>query len=154
MATKKPLARPRSLGQVLTFAASATGAMCHDMLAEFDLTLAQWVILSALWRRDGMLISEIAEYSGNNAPAASRIVDRMAESGLVTRQASEDDKRVVRVHVTELGLGLKHLQDFHERVNARLLEGLSRQEADTLFELLGRVDANARRAAGSRSTGR
>ncbi|MCY0152924.1 MarR family winged helix-turn-helix transcriptional regulator [Hoeflea alexandrii] len=68
MATKKPLDRPRSLGQVLSFATGATVSMCQDMLAEHDLTLAQWVILSALWRQDGMLISEIADYSGNNAP--------------------------------------------------------------------------------------
>jgi DNA-binding MarR family transcriptional regulator len=100
MATKNPLERPRSLGQVLSFATGATVAMCQDMLAEHDLTLAQWVILSALWRQDGMLISVIADYSGNNAPAASRIIDRMEEGGLVKRVPSPDDKRVVRVHVT------------------------------------------------------
>jgi len=149
MATEKSLIRPHSLGQVLTFATSATGAMCHEMLAEHDLTLAQWVILSALWRRDGLLISEIAEYSGNNAPAASRIIDRMAERGLVRRHTVSHDKRVVRVHVTETGLNLKHLQDFHERVNARLLNGLSQEDADKLFDLLKRVDANARRATES-----
>ena len=144
MANKKPLSRPRSLGQMLSFATGATVAMCQEMLAEHDLTLAQWVILSALWRQDGMLVSEIAEYSGNNAPAASRIVDRMEEAGLVSRVPSPDDKRVVRVHVTERGRALSHLADFHERVNARLLHGISESEADQLFELLGRVDVNAR----------
>lgn len=148
MATKKPLERPRSLGQALTFATAATGALCQELLSAHDLTLAQWVILSALWRRDGMLVSEIAEYSGNNAPAASRIIDRMAERGLVTRKASADDRRVVRVHVTDLGRSLSHLADFYERVNARLLEGIAPDEADTLFRLLRKVDANARRATG------
>ncbi|MDP3526503.1 MAG: MarR family transcriptional regulator, partial [Hoeflea sp.] len=149
MATNNPLERPKSLGQVLTFATAATGAMCQELLAAHDLTLAQWVILSALWRRDGMLVSEIADYTGNNAPAASRIIDRMAERGLVTRVPDGEDKRVVRVHVTEMGLGLKHLEDFHERVNTQLLEGISAEEADTLFRLLRQVDANARRATGS-----
>ena len=144
MATKKPLDRPRSLGQVLSFATGATVAMCQDMLARHDLTLAQWVILSALWRQDGMLISEIADYSGNNAPAASRIIDRMEEAGLVRRVPSPDDKRVVRVHVTERGESLSHLSDFHERVNARLLKGIDERDAELLFDLLRRVDANAR----------
>jgi len=144
MAIKKPLQRPPSLGQVLTFATSATGAMCQNMLAKHDLTLAQWVILSALWRQDGMLISEIADYTGNNAPAASRIIDRMEEAGLVKRVPSPDDKRVVRVHLTDHGRSLSHLSDFHERVNARLLQGISVSEAELLFDLLGRVDANAR----------
>ena len=149
MATKKPLERPKSLGQVLTFATAATGAMCQDKLAAHDLTLAQWVILSALWRQDGMLVSEIADYTGNNAPAASRIIDRMVERGLVSRQADGDDKRVVRVHLTQQGLSLKHLEDFHERVNAVLLDGVSAEETETLFRLLRLVDANARRATGS-----
>jgi len=151
MTTKKLLERPFSLGRILTFATSATGAMCQEMLAGHDLTLAQWVILSALWRRDGMLVSEIADYSGNNAPAASRIIDRMAERGLVTREPASDDKRVVRVNVTPLGLSLKHLEDFHERVNALLLEGISREETETLIRLLSQVDANARRAIGTRA---
>jgi len=144
MANKNPLDRPRSLGQALTFATGATASMCQEMLSEHDLTLAQWVILSALWRQDGMLISEIADYTGNNAPAASRIVDRMEEGGLVKRVPSPDDKRVVRVYVTEHGRSLSHLSDFHERVNARLLRDISDYEADLLFDLLRRVDANAR----------
>ncbi|MEQ8479990.1 MAG: MarR family transcriptional regulator [Hoeflea sp.] len=144
MATKKPLVRPKALGRVLNFAAGATTAMCQDMLSEHGLTLAQWVILSALWRQDGMLINEIADYSGNNAPAASRIVDRMEEAGLVQRVPSDSDKRVVLVCLTDRGRSYDHLSDFHERVNARLLKGLSDEEADQLFELLARVDANAR----------
>ncbi|WP_420408919.1 MarR family winged helix-turn-helix transcriptional regulator [Hoeflea sp.] len=144
MATKKPLARPKALGRVLNFAAGASTAMCQDMLADHGLTLAQWVILSALWRQDGMLISEIADYSGNNAPAASRIVDRMEEAGLVQRVPSENDKRVVLVCLTDHGRSYEYLSDFHEQVNRRLLKGLSEEEADRLFELLARVDANAR----------
>lgn len=144
MAIKKPLSRPRSLGQVLTFATAAAASMSQELLSEHGLTLAQWVILSALWRQDGMLISEIADYTGNNAPAASRIIDRMEEGGLVKRVPSPDDKRVVRVHVTEIGCSHSHLSDFYERVNARLLKGFSDSEAEMLFDLLRRVDTNAR----------
>jgi DNA-binding MarR family transcriptional regulator len=144
MATKKPLVRPKALGRVLNFAAGASTAMCQEMLSEHGLTLAQWVILSALWRQDGMLINEIADYSGNNAPAASRIVDRMEEAGLVQRVPSDSDKRVVLVCLTERGRSYEYLSDFHEQVNAKLLKGLSEEEADQLFELLARVDANAR----------
>jgi DNA-binding MarR family transcriptional regulator len=63
---------------------------------------------------------------------------------LVSRVPSPDDKRVVRVHVTERGHSFSHLSDFHERVNARLLKGISDREAELLFDLLRRVDANAR----------
>lgn len=129
---------------MLSFASGASTSMCQDLLSSHGLTLAQWVILSALWRRDGMLVSEIAEYSGNNAPAASRIVDRMEEGRLVMRVPSEEDKRVVLVYLTEQGRSLDHLKNFYETVNQRLLKGLSREDADMLFDLLERVEANAR----------
>ncbi|WP_299870582.1 MarR family transcriptional regulator [uncultured Hoeflea sp.] len=144
MATKNPLTRPKALGRMLNFAAGASTTMCQDLLSEHGLTLAQWVILSALWRQDGMLVSEIADYSGNNAPAASRIVDRMEEGGLVKRVPSKEDKRVVLVCLTKQGQSLDHLANFYETVNQRLLEGLSDEEAELLFGLLERVEANAR----------
>ena len=72
--------------------------MCNHLLAQHDLTLAQWVLISALWREDGMLVSELAEYSGNNLPATSRILDRMAANGLVVRRKDESDARSVRIY--------------------------------------------------------
>lgn len=144
MASKIPLQRPRALGRVLNFAAGAMTAMCQDLLEPHGLTLPQWVILSALWRRDGMLITEIADYVGNNTPAASRIIDRMVENGYVERQTVPGDRRAVMVSLTEKGRALDHLQNFFEEVNNRLLAGFSEEEAEQLFQMLGRVDKNAR----------
>ncbi len=147
--TEKPLVRPPSLGRLLNFATGATNRLCQEMLAEHDLLLAQWVVLAALWQRDGLHVSDIARYSGNNLPAASRIVDRMSEKGLVTRCRDDQDRRAVRVHLTEAGRALDGLREFHRDVNAVLLAGLSEAEAATLFDLLERVIANARAAAPS-----
>ena len=96
METNNAEARPDSLGRLLNFATGAMNRMCQARLAEHDLLLAQWVILSALWARDGLHVSELARYSGNNLPAASRIVDRMVDKGLVARSADAEDRRSVR----------------------------------------------------------
>ena len=134
---------PRSLGRLINFSAHSMNQMCNNMLAEHDLSLAQWVLLSALWREDGMLVSELAEYSGNNAPAASRIIDRMQSHGLVERRKSDDDGRTVRVFLTGKAKRMRKLRGFHEDVNARLTRGFSKQEQDVLFDLLERVLENA-----------
>lgn len=134
---------PRSLGRALNFATAAMNRACQEMLEPHGLMLAQWVILSALWRSDGLAVSQLAHYTGNNLPASSRIVDRMVRSGLVTRRADPSDRRTVRVHLTEAGRDLRHLSGFHEQVNARLMAGFTPSETDFLFEMLERVLANA-----------
>lgn len=143
------LQAPRSLGRALNFTAGAATAMCQDMLAEHDLTLAQWVVLSALWQRDGLSVGDLVQYTGNNAPAISRILDRMEQKGLVRREASAEDRRAIQVHPGPAAASLEHLRRFWEDVNARLLDGLSDQETAKLFDLLARVEANARRHAGA-----
>jgi DNA-binding MarR family transcriptional regulator len=150
METNNAAARPDSLGRLLNFATGAMNRMCQARLAEHDLLLAQWVILSALWARDGLHVSELARYSGNNLPAASRIVDRMVDKGLVARSADAEDRRSVRVHLTEAGRAHEGLRDFHLEVNETLTAGMSDAETRMLFDLLGRVLENARRADGGR----
>jgi DNA-binding MarR family transcriptional regulator len=136
---------PRSLGRMLSFATGATTRVSNDLLAEHDLPLAQWVILSALWRQDGQQISDLSAWSGHNPPATSRIVGRMEAKGLVKRKAADGDGRAVGVHLTEKGHSLNGLIDFYRQVNAKLLDGFSESEADTLFDMLARVTENARK---------
>lgn len=145
MATNKPMAPPKSLGRLLNYSTNACNALCQSLLEEHGLTLRQWVILSALWRRDGQSVNALADYSGTAAPAASRIVERMVESGLVRRETVPNDRRAVTVKLTERGRSLNHLHDFYARVNAILLEGFSETEAGALFGLLERVEQNALR---------
>lgn len=139
------LQAPPSLGRALNFTAGATTALCQQMLAPHDLSLAQWVILSALWKRDGLSVADLASFTGNNAPAISRILDRMEQKALVQRRASPADRRATHVFLCDGGEALRPLCSFWKQVNAALLEGFSEEEAAALFSLLARAEANARR---------
>lgn len=143
--TSKNLSPPPSLGRALNHATGGVNAMCNAMLAEHDLSLPQWVILSALWRQDGLLVSEIADYTGNGGPAASRIVDRMEDKALVQRQTDTGDRRTVRVFLTPEGRALDHLSTFWSTVNDRLLDGIGAADAERIIPLLERIERNARR---------
>lgn len=117
------------------------------MLAEHGVTLAQWMVLMELWRKNGLRLSDIARYSGNDGPSASRIVDRMIEKGLLERRPDPDDRRAVLIVLSGAGEALRHLQDFHERVNRILLRGIAPEDAARLFDLLARIETNAEAAA-------
>ena len=72
------------------------------------------------------------------------MLDRMIEKNLVRRENDAEDRRSVRVALCDAGRALDHLNDFHNRVNATLLDGVSQAEVDLLFSLLERVEAKAR----------
>lgn len=144
MTLKSGLRRTLSMGRFLNFAAGAANALCNDLLSREEITLSQWVVLSALWQRNDLTVSEIAEYTGNEVPAASRILDRMVEADLVFRSADSTDRRATRVSLSRRGESLRPLQRFFDDVNAILLNGFAAQEARLLYEMLERVTQNAR----------
>ena len=141
-----------SLGRLLNFSTNAVNRYCQGRLSEHDLTLPQWVILSVLWRKDGLPINDLAQYAGTNPPAASRIIDRMVLNGTVRRRNDRTDGRSVRVYLTKAGKSLDGLTDFYKEVNDMLLQGFSDKESKQLFEFMERVLENATTSIHSQSS--
>jgi len=72
--------------------------------------------------------------------AVTKRVDRLAEKGLVERQASTTDGRSRTVVLTAAGLAvIDSAMDEHVVNEARLLAGLDPSERDALAGLLGRL---------------
>jgi DNA-binding MarR family transcriptional regulator len=70
-------------------------------------------------------------------PDTTRLITRLERLGLVTRVRCERDRRIVYVRVTDKGLGLiDHLRGEIDRIHAAQFEGLSRDELETLNDLL------------------
>ncbi|MEM1429472.1 MAG: MarR family transcriptional regulator [Pseudomonadota bacterium] len=132
--------RPRSLGRLVNFAAGAVNAMCNRMLEPHGLSLPQWVVLSALWQKAPLTVGQIADYSGNNLPATSKLIDRMVDKGLLARQQDPADRRTIWISLTDRSEDLRHLKGFHETVNRRIADGLSTTETDSLFSLLEHIE--------------
>lgn len=143
MTTKKPDA-PKSLGRSLNFTASVGNAVVARLLEPHGLTLAQWAVLSSLWRNGPLGVNELARLTGNAAPAVSRLVDRMVRAGLLDRQTDPADRRAVKIGLTARTEAMRPLATIWQEVNAVLLAGLDEGEAERLFELLGRVEAAGR----------
>lgn len=93
-----------------------------------------------------MTVGELASYYRQGNMVLTRILDRMADAGYVSRKPDPDDRRVVRVFLTRKAKELSHLLDFYRDINKTLLKGFTEQEQATLFELLERVIANSREA--------
>jgi MarR family transcriptional regulator, organic hydroperoxide resistance regulator len=75
-------------------------------LAAHGVTVAQWNVLVTLYRGDGETVAEVARFIETDAAAVSRLVDRLAEKGLVTRSADPASRRRVLLTLTPAATGL------------------------------------------------
>ncbi|MCW9034995.1 MAG: MarR family transcriptional regulator [Rhodospirillales bacterium] len=138
-------ARFHAIGRLLTFAQRSAVNLGEKKLEAHGLTLTQWVILSALWRQDGMTNGELAKYYGAKDAALSRALDRMVTQGLIKRKPDGKDRRVVRMYLTPKSQAMSHLIDFYQTVNDLLLEDFNEDEKVQLFAMLERVIENSER---------
>ncbi|MEM7404147.1 MAG: MarR family transcriptional regulator [Pseudomonadota bacterium] len=74
---------------------------------QFGLTEPQWRVLRTLWEREHVALSELAGVTLIPAPSLVGVVDRLSRDGLVERQRSATDRRVVWIQATPRGSALE-----------------------------------------------
>jgi MarR family transcriptional regulator for hemolysin len=104
------------------------------------ITRPQWRMLMTLSRMDGPSQSDLAERLEVERITLCRMVDRLADAGLVERRADPADRRIWRLFLTEKAHPLvDQLSLISTDLEQDLLSVLSAHERDTLTELLTRV---------------
>jgi DNA-binding MarR family transcriptional regulator len=107
--------------------------------AEADLTASQYNVLRILRgsHPKALTAGEIGARTIARDPDITRLVDRLAARGLVTRARSEEDRRVVEVDITGKGLELLRALDPHaQRMPPALLGHVGRRKLRQLTKLL------------------
>ena len=74
-----------------------------DLLKKTGLTAPQLAVLQALRRQGALSGRAVAQAVSLSQPTVTSILDRLERDGLVVRQRSEADRRVVHVRLTEQG---------------------------------------------------
>jgi DNA-binding MarR family transcriptional regulator len=110
-------------------------------LRDHGLTIGRWHVLSVLSRYDGSRIGTIADLSGGEQPAVSRVIDQMERDGLVSRRPSLDDSRAVEVWITRRGRQINEellpvAEEFVQRMLRSFDDGEIRQLAGFLERLI------------------
>src|SRR5262249_2158915 len=131
------------VGAAFWEASRAVRARRERVLRTHGVHAGQDLLLERLWRGDGLTPGELAERIGVETPTGTRMAQRMERAGLVRRVKSTADRRLVRVHLTAAGLGLRSvLPALIARADAQALDGFSPLERARFVELLGRVTRN------------
>jgi DNA-binding MarR family transcriptional regulator len=107
--------------------------------AEHGFTYMQYVVLMKLRSGEALNLSDICQEFRHNSGALTRVVDQLAERGLVERQRCAQDRRKVDLHLTQAGLKTceQLIPLVVDKLN-RVLAEFSRGEVEELLRLLGK----------------
>lgn len=101
------LALEQQLCFALYSASRAVTARYRPLLDELGLTYPQYLVLLALFERDGRSVKELGEELRLDSGTLSPLLKRMEAAGLLRRARSAEDERSVRVELTEAGAALR-----------------------------------------------
>lgn len=107
------------------------------------LTLAQARALIYVSRHEGVRQVELADMLEIQPITLARLIDHLAEQGLVERRPDPTDRRAYRLHLTpDAGPRLAAIREVTAGIRAEALRGLSPEEAALLASALRRMHDN------------
>jgi DNA-binding MarR family transcriptional regulator len=133
-----------SVGYLIKRVRMVFSAAVDREMAEYDISYDQWGIVLTIAKGRGETAAELSREMCCDTGSMTRMIDRLEAKGMVKRTRSEDDRRIVRLALTESGQALAdRLPEVMVRVLNRHLAGFSPEEVDLLKNLLKRILANA-----------
>lgn len=136
------LPREESLGVLLGLVRSEIVRAMEGELANMgvDLRFTQFLILKRLARLGPMSASELARSVELDGGAMTRQLDQLERKGYLRRCPHAQDRRALRIELTDAGDTLWHqLDDCNERVLTAAQRSLSNTEQTQLHDYLERV---------------
>ncbi len=107
----------------------------------FDVTWDEVYLLQLLIRQPGMPVSVLSRQMKLVDFVVSRMITRLAKSGLVRRESSKVDKRVVQVYITEAGKAkVEAIEQFNYQTVSAQLPRLGDQEIEVLMQSIGNLN--------------
>jgi DNA-binding MarR family transcriptional regulator len=139
--TEEPTAE--RMGHLLSRVCEHKHRRMHGLLDTLGLYKGQPFVLRALWARDGITQSELAEQLDRCPATITKMVQRMEKAGFVERKPDPGDERLSRVYLTDAGRNIKSaVEDVWRAFEEQAFVGFSQEERSTFGELLLRVCRN------------
>ncbi|MCZ4124119.1 MarR family winged helix-turn-helix transcriptional regulator [Streptomyces sp. H39-S7] len=113
------------------------------LLRGAGLYAGQELLMMRLWDAGPQRQSDLIKVLELDPSTVTRMVQRLEQSGLVTRRPDPDDGRAVLVEATEAGHALRTpVEDAWRRLEEITVAGLSADERQELARLLARVEGS------------
>lgn len=113
----------------------------NEIISKSGMTPQQYYLLSLLWEDDGKPLHELADVYCCSKGTITGIVDTMEKNGLVFRDRSSQDRRVISLRLTEKGKSLEgKFPEIEEMFSQCCSGGITPDEAKQLRGLLEKLN--------------
>jgi MarR family transcriptional regulator for hemolysin len=114
---------------------------------QFGISRAQWAVLVRLERSEGLKQSELADVLDLQPISLTRLLDRLADSGLIERRPDPNDRRANRLYLMPAARPLlAKLSNLGHSMMDTVLESLDAEQTEHLLRYLGVMRDNLRTA--------
>ncbi|RZK38447.1 MAG: MarR family transcriptional regulator [Hymenobacter sp.] len=118
----------------------AISRMYNTQAARYDITTSIGFVLLNIDQELGTPATKIAPLLGLETRSLTRILRSMEEKGLIYKQADTQDKRSVRIFLTDLGLEKKEVsrqtvRHFNQKVRAKIPQN----QLDSFFKVASQI---------------
>ncbi len=138
----RPPAKIETLTRRLDAIVSYSAAMQLRAARQGGLKLSrqEGFAVNALGRSGPATMGTLAGKLNSSMSALTAIIDRLVVQGVVLRERSEEDRRIVRIGLTAKGVSLyeEHLK-MQLDLSRKMLSRLSTQEQDALLDILRKI---------------
>lgn len=114
----------------------ALGARYRPLLSALGLTYTQYLVMLALWEKDGQTVGELCSRISMDTGTISPLLKRLVASGFVIKSRGVEDERSVTVQLTTTG---RNLEERAAEVPQALASCIFRDEKE-YSELKGQLE--------------
>ena len=137
----------REIGFTIMDVARLLKTYADQRARQFGISRAQWAVLVRIDRTEGLKQSELAELLDLQPISLTRLLDRLADNGLIERRADPNDRRANRLYLKPAAKPLLgRLSELGADMMETVLKGLDVKSVDRMLKELVMLKNNLRRA--------
>lgn len=131
------------LKETITYLSDLIEKILEETLDQYDfsdLTQQQLNYLKVMVKMKNPTLSELARKLDLTKPTVTVLVDKLAEKGYIKRVKSDEDRRVMHLHIDKKGAKINAMREIaHEKMAEKIRSGLNVTETEILTELLKKI---------------
>ncbi len=132
-----------SLGFLLSDNMRLTRRLAARYFEQYNLTLAQARALLGVFRWQGIRQVDLADFMEIQPISLARLLDQLAESGLIERRPDPKDRRAFQLYLTPAAAPIvKLIKEASQEFQAKAMAGFTKEQRDALFFGLNKLREN------------
>ena len=113
------------------------------LLRDTGLYPGQELLMMALWERGEQRQADLIRTLGLDPSTVTKMLQRLEQSGFVTRKPSTVDRRTIMVSATRAGQALRtRVEQLWRTLESVTTAGLTGEDRDAVMRLLERIESN------------